>query len=99
MLLNASHELDVMEQHCNIDKHCNVETQIKHTRRAAHFYLRNISVIRDLLTQEEPAAHLVHSLITSCANYCNSPLYSLQDTKVVPLQSMQNIAVIIPTRK
>ena len=57
-----------------LDKHINMEAQIKYICRSVDFHLRNIRLIRDLVT---PAAaeQLVHSLITSRLDYCNSLLY------------------------
>ena len=54
-----------------IDQHCDMETPITHTSRTAHFHLRNISAICDLLTQET-ASKLMHSVVTSRLDYCNS---------------------------
>ena len=66
-----------------LDDHFDMDAQSKnicrsahfHLRniRSAHFHLRNIRVIRPLLP-DTAAAQLVHSLVTSCLDYCNSLL-------------------------
>ena len=65
--------------------------------RATHFHLRSIGTIRCHLT-ESATASLVHSLVTSHLDYCNSLLYGLPDAKVGRLQRIQNIAARIVTR-
>ncbi len=79
------------------DQHSNMDTQVKHVCRATHFHLRNIGIIRDLLTQKA-TDQLVHSLVTSRLDYCNSLLYGLPKKKTAPLQRVQNIAARIVTR-
>ena len=65
--------------------------------RATHFYRRKIGAIRYQLT-ESATASLVHSLVTSGLDYCNSLLYGLPDIKLGRLQRIQNIAIRIVTR-
>jgi len=65
--------------------------------RSIHFHIRNIGKIRHLLSQDT-AAQLVHSVITSRLDYCNSLLYGLPDTLTGRLQRMQNIAARIVSR-
>ena len=79
------------------DKHMNMEVQIRNICKTTHFHLRNISLIRDLLPT--PAVvQLIHSLITSRLDYCNSLLYGLPDCKIARIQRIQNIAARIVTR-
>ena len=77
-----------------MDEHQNMTTQINTICRSAHFHLRNIRSIRSLLPSPA-AAQLVHSLITSRIDYCNSLLYGLPDNRRYPLQRIQNIAARI----
>jgi hypothetical protein len=65
--------------------------------RSIHFHIRNIGKIRHLLCQDT-AAQLVHSVITSRLDYCNSLLYGLPNTLISRLQRMQNIAARIVSR-
>lgn len=56
-----------------------------------------IGAILHLITQEA-AAQLVHSLVTSRLDYCNSLLYGLPDSLLSRLQRVQNVAARIVTR-
>jgi len=78
------------------DEHMKMDIQVKHVCRSVNFHLRNIRMIRDLLTPEA-TAQLVHSLITSRLDYCNSLLYGLPDVRTGPLQRVQNIAARLVT--
>ena len=75
-----------------------MDIHISSVCRATHFHLRNIGAIRSHLT-DSATASLVHSLVTSRLDYCNSLLYGLPDNQLKNrLQRMQNIAVRIVTR-
>ena len=62
-----------------------------------HFHLRNISKILSLLSYEA-TAQLLHALITTCIDYCNSLLYNLPKCSIVRLQKIQNQVARILTR-
>ena len=79
------------------DKHADMTKQIASVCRSAHFHLRNINMIRPLLN-DDATAQLIHALITSRLDYCNSLLYGLPDCKVHKLQRIQNIACRILCR-
>ena len=79
-----------------LDKHMNMEAQIKYICRSVNFHPCNISMICDLITTET-AEQLVHSLITSRLNYCNSLLYGLLNVRTGPLQRLQNMAARLVT--
>ena len=72
-------------------------TQIGYLCRSIHFRLRNIGAIRSLLTVSA-TEQLVHSLVTSRLDYCNSLLYGIPGYQKDCLQRMQNIAARIVTR-
>ena len=76
------------------DQVMSMEKQISNVCRTCIFHLRNIGSVRDLLT-DNAAAQLVHSLVTSRLDYCNSLLYGLPDNKIKRLQRVQNIAARI----
>ena len=61
------------------------------------FHFRSIGAIRKHLT-DSSTTKLVHSLITTQLDYCNSLLYGLSDSKIQRLQKIQNIAARILTR-
>ena len=65
--------------------------------QSAHFYIRNIGRIRNLLSFDD-CATLIHALIGSRLDYCNSLLYNIADAKVERLQKVQNQAVRILAR-
>ena len=74
-----------------------MEKQVRNICRSCIFHLRNIGSIRNLLS-DSSAAQLVHSLVTSRLDHCNSLLYGLPDNKLNRLQRVQNIAARIITR-
>uniref|UniRef100_A0A6I8SLC9 Reverse transcriptase domain-containing protein n=1 Tax=Xenopus tropicalis TaxID=8364 RepID=A0A6I8SLC9_XENTR len=59
--------------------------------KSCHFHLRNISKIRSFITQDA-AKILIHSLIISRLDYCNSLLIGLPLQRLSPLQSIMNTA-------
>ena len=60
--------------------------------QSTHFHLRGIGRILNLLTFDG-TAQLIHALITSCLDFCNSILYSLPNKQIERLQQIQNQAV------
>jgi hypothetical protein len=80
-----------------LDNRFTMDTQIKNLSRSIHFHLRNIGSIRKLLTTHA-TEQLVHSLVTSRLDYCNSLLYGIPGYQIECLQRMQNIAARIVTR-
>ena len=79
------------------DNNQKMDIHISSIYRATHFHLHNIGDIRSHLT-DSATASLVHSLITSWLDYCNSLLYGLPDNQLNMLQRNQNIAARIVTR-
>ena len=64
--------------------------------KSAFFQIRRVSRIRKFLTI--PAAKtIVHSLIASRLDYCNSALVGLPDCDISKLQSAQNVAARLVT--
>ena len=80
-----------------LDSHFTMDTQINHLCRAIHFHLRNIAAIRDHLTSSA-TEQLIHSLVSSRLDYCNSLLYGVPKYKIKYLQRVQNIVARIVTR-
>ena len=70
-----------------------LDAHISNFCRSTHFYLRNIGRIRNLLTFNA-TAQLVHALITTRLNFCNSILYNFPNNKIERLQRIQNQAAL-----
>ena len=79
------------------DNQMTMEKHISSVCRSTHFQLRNIGSIRHLLT-ESSAAQLVHSLVSSRLDYCNSLLLGIPDSQLKRLQRIQNHAARIVAR-
>ena len=79
------------------DNNQKMDIHISSVCRVTHFHLRNIGAIRSHLT-DSATASLVHLLVTSRLDYCNSLLYGLPDNQLNRLQHIQNIAARIVTR-
>ena len=79
------------------DKHLTMDKQIQSICRSAHFHLRNISSIRNLLT-DTAVSQLVHALVTSRLDYCNSLLTGITDSQLNRLQRFQNNAARVVCR-
>ena len=65
--------------------------------RSTHFHLRNIGRIRHFLSHHA-TAQLIHALISTRLDYCNSVLYNLPKSSILRLQRIQNQAARILTR-
>ena len=65
--------------------------------RSTHFHLRNIGIIRHLLSHHA-TAQLIHALILTRLDYCNSVLYNVPNSSILRLQRIQNQAARILTR-
>ena len=81
----------VFEQYITLHDH------ISGICRSTHFRLRSIGRIRNLPTFDV-TAQLIHALITTCLDFCNSILYNLPNNKIERLQRIQNQAARIPRR-
>ena len=81
----------ILDQALTFDDHISAICQ------SVHFHIRNIGKVRKLLSFDA-CASLIHALIGSRLDYCNSILYNLPDSKISRLQRVQNQAVRILTR-
>ena len=79
------------------DDHMQMDAHISHICRTIHFHLCNIGAIRNLLTNSA-TEQLIHSLVTSRLDYCNSLLNGVPGYKLKSVQRMQNIAARIVSR-
>ena len=75
----------IMDQHLKLDRHVNKVFKV------CMFHLRNISEIRRFLTTEA-CKLLIHALVTSRLDYCNSILYGCSQSILQRLQLLQNYA-------
>ncbi|XP_070567335.1 uncharacterized protein [Ptychodera flava] len=78
------------------DQH-SLQHHIALTCRSIYHHLRTIGRIRHYLT-DEACKMLVHALITTKLDYCNSLLYGLPAKDILPLQHAQNTAARMVSR-
>ena len=76
------------------DRCLTMENHITNVARSLNYQLREIRLIRHVLT-DRAAEQLMHSLITSRLDYCNSLLSGLPATHLDKLQRCQNTAARI----
>ena len=68
-----------------------METHVSKVCSAAFYFLHNLRRIRKYLS-EQTTKTLVHALITSRLDYCNSLLYGMPQSLIDRLQRVQNAA-------
>ena len=73
------------------DQYLTFHDHINGICKSTHFHLHGIRTIRNLLTFDA-TAQLIHALITSRLELCNSFLYNLPNKQIERLQRMQNQA-------
>ena len=81
----------------HFDSSLSMEKHISNVVKSTNFHLRNIGSIRNVLT-ENATAQLVHAMITSRLDYCNSLLLGLPDSQISRLQKIQNHAARVVSR-
>ena len=79
------------------DHHMTMHKDITKTCASCYFHLRNISSVRDSLT-DEATIQLVHAFVSSRIDYCNSLLYGIPEYAIKKLQRVQNLAARVVTR-
>ena len=80
-----------------LDESLTMENQVLQVCKSAYFQLRKIASIRRYLTSAATRS-LVHALVTSRLDYCNSLLVGLPGSLLQKLQKVQNTAARIITR-
>ena len=72
------------------DRHMSLDQHVTNICKTCFFHLRKIAKIRDYLSTADTET-LVHSLITSKLDSCNSLLYGLPKLMIDRLQNVQNV--------
>ena len=80
-----------LDQHMNLNKHIN--STVSH----CYHLLKNIGRIRNILSKEHTEM-LVHAVITSRLDNCNSLLINTSKANLFKLQKVQNAAVRLVVR-
>ena len=80
-----------------LDKNLTMKAQVNNVCKTSSFALHKIGKIRQFLTKEA-TKQLVHALVISRIDFCNSLLYSLPDVHTNKLQRIQNSAARLITR-
>ena len=78
---------------CSLMNNINCNAQIGNVCKSAYFHLKSIGKARNMIF-EEATAQVVHSLISSRIDYCNSLLYGMSDRNIGRLQKIQNTAIL-----
>ena len=71
---------------------------VKKLAGSCFYQLRQLRTVRRSLTTDAETT-LVHALISSRVDYCNSVLYGMCEAHLRPLQSVQNAAARLITGK
>ena len=79
------------------DECLSLDAHISAICKSTHSHLRNIGRVRNLITTEA-AAQLIHPLISSRVDFCNSILYNVPNNKIERLQRIKNQAARSFTR-
>ena len=74
-----------------IDQHMRLNVHVNKVMKAGLYHLSNISNIRKYLSTDA-AKSLIHALVTSSLECCNSLLYSCKKSSIQWLQRLQNYA-------
>ena len=78
------------------DSNMSLNNQISNISRSVRYQLRNLSFIRKCLTKDA-TEKLIHALISSRLDFCNSLLSGLPFQQINRLQSLQNSAARLVT--
>ena len=81
-----------------MDSELSMAEQVHKICQACHFHLRTIWSIRQYLNSEATKS-LVHALIISRLDYCNSVLYGIHKYLIKKLQRLQNCAACVIYKK
>ena len=79
------------------DQHLSMSQHVHSLCRTGYYHLRNIGRIRRYLTLDATKT-LVHALVTSRLDYCNSLRYGLPANHLAKMQRLQNACARVITR-
>ena len=77
-----------------LDQRLSLHSHVSQVSSHCHHLLRNIGKIRNLLSQKQVEV-LVHAIISSKLDYCNSIFYGINKEVLSVLQKVQNAAIRI----
>jgi hypothetical protein len=80
------------------DQAAKMDEHVKIICRSCYYHLHNIAAIRDTLTRDA-TEKLIHALITSRLDNCNSLLINIPASSIRKLQRVQNMAARIVMRR
>ena len=93
--IHYNHIIVAVEAVCNlglyIDQHMKLNAHVNKVMKGCLYHLRNISKIRKYLSTDA-AKSLIHALVTSRLDCCNSLLYGCKKSSIQCLQRLQNYA-------
>ena len=81
-----------------LDKHLSMDKHVNHIVSHCYKLLKDISRIRNVLSKNHTEM-LVHSVIASRLDYCNSLFFNMDPTNIFKLQKVQNAAARLIARK
>ena len=81
-----------------LDKHLTMDVQVNNVVSLCFKYLSDIGKIRNLLSEKDTQL-LVHSVVSSRLDYCNSLLYGVNKSVINKLQKVQNAAARLIARR
>ena len=81
-----------------LDRHLTMDAHVNNVVSVCFKYLSDIGKIRNLLNEKDTKL-LVHSVVSSRLDYCNSLLYGVNTSVINKLQKVQNAAARLISRR
>ena len=81
-----------------LDKNLNLDKHVNHIVSHCYKLLKDIRRIRNVLSKEHTEM-LIHAVITSRLDYCNSLFYNMDKTNLYKLQKVQNAAARLVVKR
>ena len=96
ILFTSKHGLKSLSNITN--QHLNMSQHVRSIRRTGYYHLRNIGRIRRIYITLDATKTLIHALVTSRLDYCNSLLYGLPANHLAEMQRLHNACARVITR-